>query len=361
MPDSVRTPTTLSTRTTAVTADATRATAEDRRVSMELDDVEGLRALCGEADGNLRALENRLGIQVLARGRHLHLHGKPGQVHVAANVVSALFARAKTGQDVNEAMVHREVSAVVDLRGRTRNAAPEPVQRSAGRALASNEPAPWIDGVRHISARTAGQQVYLQAIADHDLTFGVGPAGTGKTHLAVACALGALQRREVKRIILTRPAVEAGEQLGFLPGDLREKVSPYLRPLHDAMDQMIDADKVERMIERGQVEAAPLAFMRGRTLDNAFVILDEAQNCTTEQLLMVLTRLGEHSRMVITGDPEQSDLKRGQPHGLDHALRVLDGIEGIAIVRFGPQDVVRHRLVGAIAQAWSRGGAGANG
>lgn len=328
-------------------------------MTVELDDTEGLRALCGQADANLRALENRLGIQVLARGRHLHLHGTPGQVQVAANVVSALFARARSGQDISEDMVHREISQVVDLRGRAPQGAGAVGARAPARLVAAGEPAPWIDGLRQVSARTAGQQLYLQAIADHDLTFGIGPAGTGKTHLAVACALSALQRRQVKRIVLTRPAVEAGEQLGFLPGDLREKVSPYLRPLHDAMDQMVDADKVERLIERGQVEAAPLAFMRGRTLDHAFVILDEAQNCTTEQMLMVLTRLGEHSRMVVTGDPDQSDLKRGQPHGLDHALRVLDGVDGIAIVRFGPQDVVRHPLVGRIAQAWDRGGAGA--
>lgn len=352
MPVPLRTPTDVNAKPAPQAAHPPHATALDRRVTVELDDDEGLRTLCGEADGNLRALASRLGIQVLARGRQLHLHGKPGQVHMAADVVSALFARAKTGQDVDIDMVHREVSAVVGVRGRAPLAASGPGARALPRAVAAAEPAPWIDGVRQVSARTPGQHVYLQAIADHDLTFGIGPAGTGKTHLAVACALGALQRREVKRIILTRPAVEAGEQLGFLPGDLREKVSPYLRPLHDAMDQMIDADKVERLIERGQVEAAPLAFMRGRTLDNAFVILDEAQNCTTEQMLMVLTRLGEHTRMVVTGDPDQSDLKRSQPHGLDHALRVLDGIEGIAVVRFGPQDVVRHPLVSRIAQAW---------
>jgi phosphate starvation-inducible PhoH-like protein len=192
----------------------------------------------------------------------------------------------------------------------------------------------------------------LEAIAQHDVVLALGPAGTGKTWLAVAAALAALQRREVRRIVLTRPAVEAGENLGFLPGDLQEKVSPYLRPLYDALKDLIDPDKVTRLLERGQIEAAPLAFMRGRTLSSAFVILDEAQNTTPEQMLMLLTRLGEHTKMVVCGDPDQTDLRYGQQSGLAHAQRVLQGVEGIGLVQLDRSDVVRHPLVGRILQAY---------
>lgn len=318
---------------------------------MDCDDPEGLRTLCGERDGNLRVLESQLGVQVLARGQQLHLHGKAAQVSVAANVVQALFARARSGRPVDADDVHAEVA---HASGRSVPSMPRgnlrPVATPANARRADDSE--WQPGSRPVAARTPGQTAYLDAILNHDLTFGVGPAGTGKTWLAVACALGALQRRECKRIVLTRPAVEAGEQLGFLPGDLREKVSPYLRPLHDAMGELIDPDKVERLIERGQIEAAPLAFMRGRTLSNAFVILDEAQNCTAEQMLMLLTRMGEHTRMVVTGDPRQSDLRPLVPRGLDHALQTLQGVPGVAIVRFGPEDIVRHPLVGRIVQAY---------
>jgi phosphate starvation-inducible PhoH-like protein len=220
------------------------------------------------------------------------------------------------------------------------------------RALGKPDDGEWLDGARLVQPRSDGQRRYVEAIRNHDLTFGIGPAGSGKTWLAVASALAALQRHEVKRIVLTRPAVEAGEHLGFLPGDLREKVSPYLRPLYDAMGDLVDADKIERMIERGQIEAAPLAFMRGRTLNNAFVIVDEAQNCTAEQLLMVMTRLGAHTRMVISGDPSQSDLPRRGMSGLERAVRVLQDVDGVAVVRLDGTDIVRHPLVGRIVQAW---------
>jgi phosphate starvation-inducible PhoH-like protein len=220
-----------------------------------------------------------------------------------------------------------------------------------GRNLARQEE-DSLDGLRTVQAWTPGQQRYLEAIAQHDVVLALGPAGTGKTWLAVAAALAALQRREVRRIVLTRPAVEAGENLGFLPGDLQEKVSPYLRPLYDALKDLIDPDKVTRLLERGQIEAAPLAFMRGRTLSSAFVILDEAQNTTPEQMLMLLTRLGEHTKMVVCGDPDQTDLRYGQQSGLAHAQRVLQGVEGIGLVQLDRSDVVRHPLVGRILQAY---------
>lgn len=205
---------------------------------------------------------------------------------------------------------------------------------------------------RATRARTPGQQAYLEAIAANDVVFGVGPAGTGKTFLAVARAYDAVQRHEVRRIVLTRPAVEAGERLGFLPGDLAAKVNPYLRPLFDALTELTDRDRVERMLEREQVEVAPLAFMRGRTLASSYVILDEAQNCTVEQMVMLLTRLGPDSKCIITGDPSQSDLPRGARSGLMHAIGLLEHIRGVAVSRLSSDDVVRHPLVAKIAAAY---------
>ena len=334
----------------------------DHRLTVTIDDTEVLRAVCGERDGHLRLIEQQLAITVLARGHALQLQGRPSQVAVAAKVVSGLVARARSGSVVDSDSVHLEVMHQSGRRSgapvqRYQAQKPKTAQRphivaNPDRGLPDQD-GQWLDGARQVLPRSPGQRAYMQAIADHDLTFGVGPAGCGKTWLAVACALAALQRHEVKRIILTRPAVEAGEQLGFLPGDLREKVSPYLRPLYDAIGELVDDERLQRMLERGQVEAAPLAFMRGRTLNNAFVILDEAQNCTAEQLLMLMTRLGEHTKLVIAGDPDQSDLKRGVSHGLPHALRVLQNVPGIAIVRMGVGDIMRHELVGKVLAAYA--------
>jgi phosphate starvation-inducible PhoH-like protein len=206
---------------------------------------------------------------------------------------------------------------------------------------------------RQIVPKTPTQRQYLEAIDKHDIVFGVGPAGTGKTYLAMAQAVSALLAKKVSRIVLTRPAVEAGEKLGFLPGDLQEKVNPYLRPLYDALYDMLEADKVERLLERGTIEVAPLAFMRGRTLSDAFVVLDEAQNTTPEQMKMFLTRLGFGSKAVVTGDITQIDLPYGRPSGLVEALRILDKVEGLAFVRFTDRDVVRHKLVQLIVQAYA--------
>jgi phosphate starvation-inducible PhoH-like protein len=210
---------------------------------------------------------------------------------------------------------------------------------------------------RPVRARTEAQSAYIRALKRHSLIFGTGPAGTGKTWLAVAQAIQMFERNEVDRIILSRPAVEAGERLGFLPGDMREKVDPYLRPIYDALHDLMDIRVVERALESGDIEIAPLAFMRGRTLSNACVILDEAQNTTSMQMKMFLTRLGENSRMIVTGDPSQVDLPNGQPSGLAEAVRLLDGIEGVGIVAFSAKDVVRHELVGRIVDAYDRAAA----
>jgi len=211
-----------------------------------------------------------------------------------------------------------------------------------------------LPNTRQIGPRTNGQTEYFEAIKKFDIVFGVGPAGTGKTYLAMACAVEALKKHEVRRIILTRPAIEAGESLGYLPGDMYEKISPYLRPLYDALYDMMEAERIEKYLETGIIEVAPLAYMRGRTLNDAFIILDEAQNCTAEQMKMFLTRLGEHSRMVITGDLSQTDLPPGARSGLADALETLDGVKGVSFVTFTDRDVVRHDLVTRIVRAYDR-------
>lgn len=341
-------------------------TAERHRKVIRFDDIEAVRAACGERDVHLRWLEQRLGIQLLARGQEFHILGHPADVRFGAEVLSGLLAHAASGRGVDLGTLEdllrggsserrvgdlssiERAAAQAEL-GKVRELAPQR-RRTPGKP----DEGEWLDGARLVQPRSEGQRRYVEAIASHDLTFGIGPAGCGKTWLAVASAMAALQRREVKRIILTRPAVEAGEHLGFLPGDLREKVSPYLQPLHDALGEMADPDKVERMVERGQIEAAPLAFMRGRTLNHAFVIVDEAQNCTPEQLLMVMTRIGEHTKMVVTGDPSQTDLHGRLVCGLEHAARVTGKLAGVAVVRLGREDVVRHPLVAAIVEAWEQ-------
>ena len=337
--------------------------AERRRRTVVFQDNEALQSLCGQRDDNLHWIEQRLAVQILPRGSELHVYGDGDEVDQASEVLSAAYVQALAGHVVDLPVLQHAIaryrasrsagSDVARLEPAGRGANVRNLAAARSRALARYDEQPEnLEGIRLIQPRTPGQTAYYEAIRAHDLTFGVGPAGSGKTWLAVACAMAALQRREVKRIVLTRPAVEAGEHLGFLPGDLKEKVSPYLRPLYDALGDMLDADKLERMLERGQIEAAPLAFMRGRTLANAFVVLDEAQNCTVEQMLMLLTRMGEHTKMVVAGDTTQSDLKYGQRSGLDHALRVLEGVPGIAIQRLGREDIVRHPLVGRIVDAY---------
>ena len=338
---------------------------DDRRYTLRFDDTEALRILCGERDRNLRWLESRLGVQSIARGHDVHLIGAPDAVKASAELLRSAFVRARAGGDVTENELERLFNAqsldFVPAGGGTsttgaavRSLAAARHATHPGRVMQSILAAEGDlgDGIRPVTALTEGQKRYVEAMRRNELVIASGPAGSGKTYLAMAAALGAMHRRDVKRIVLTRPAVEAGEHLGFLPGDLNEKVTPYLRPLYDALRDLVDEDRFERLNARGQIEVAPLAFMRGRTLSNAFVILDEAQNCTVEQMLMLLTRMGEHTRIVVTGDPSQSDLPRGTPSGLAHALRTLSGVEGIAIAQLGLNDVVRHPLVGRIIAAW---------
>jgi phosphate starvation-inducible PhoH-like protein len=302
---------------------------------IELEDEVAVE-LAGEQDRVLRELEDRLGVNLALRGNRLTLSGDEARVRAGAEVVEQLAGLVSSGRRIEPGTVDAVADAVEGA---------EPV----GAML---EDVVWRHRQTLVTPRTAGQKRYVDAIRDHTITFGIGPAGTGKTYLAVAIATAALVRREVGRIILTRPAVEAGERLGFLPGDLAAKVDPYLRPLFDALYDMLDAERVEAAFDRGQVEVAPLAFMRGRTLNDSFIILDEAQNTTREQMQMFLTRLGYGSRMVVTGDITQIDLPRDQRSGLVAVPDVLEGIEDIAFVRLDRRDVVRHRLVQRIVDAY---------
>ncbi|PYP48741.1 MAG: phosphate starvation-inducible protein PhoH [Gemmatimonadetes bacterium] len=296
-------------------------------------------ALAGVNDGNLVELARRMGVRVSLRGDMLMLQGALPAVERAAQVAQALVELARMGETLDVADVDRIVS--------------DEAQGSLGRP-AEGEYKIILPGLRRvIQPKTAGQREYLQAIVQHDIVIGIGPAGTGKTYLAVAAAVDALARKRVRRIVLARPAVEAGESLGFLPGDLHEKVDPYLRPLYDALEDMMPRDRIQKAIENRTIEIAPLAYMRGRTLADAFVILDEAQNATGMQMKMFLTRLGVNSRAVITGDKTQIDLANREDSGLLQVERILPGIEGIGFCYLGDTDVVRHRLVRDIIRAYA--------
>jgi len=292
--------------------------------------------LAGQHDAMLRALEQRLDTRVYLRGNLLTLDGEPEAIESGARVISELGALAPSGHPLDEATL----SAVIGVLN---------ADRSASAVL---DDVIWRHRSIRVAPRTIGQKRYVDSIRGNTITFGIGPAGTGKTFLAVALAASALSRKEVNRIILTRPAVEAGERLGFLPGDLMAKIDPYLRPLFDALHDMLDPEKVSQHLERGVIEVAPLAFMRGRTLNDSFVILDEAQNTTPEQMKMFLTRLGFGSKMVVTGDVTQVDLPRDQQSGLNAVSEILGEVEGVEFVRLGGEDVVRHRLVQRIVEAY---------
>lgn len=294
--------------------------------------------LTGPGGSNLRVLEAELGASMGLRGSTIHVQGPNRQVELVERVLHELI----------DALQVRELSPVEMARAaRTLSAHPQIRLRAL-----LDDVVLTTSSRRIVSPKGVTQQNYVQAIRSHDIVFGIGPAGTGKTYLAMAMAVRALQERQVKRIILTRPAVEAGERLGFLPGDLAEKINPYLRPLYDALHDMMEPGRVAALIERGTIEVAPLAFMRGRTLNDSFVVLDEAQNTTAEQMKMFLTRLGFDSKTVITGDVTQVDLPGGARSGLRHAVQVLSKIEGIEFVNFSHADVVRHPLVQRIIQAY---------
>ena len=288
---------------------------------------------------NLETLQRELDVKATAREGWIKLEGLPDAIERAKNLFQYLENSLKGGTAIR----NREFTYAV---GVLKNEGPEALQGLHGERIHTSTRKPTV------APKTLGQKRYVEAIRQHDVTFGLGPAGTGKTYLAMAMAVAALREERVSRIILTRPAVEAGEALGFLPGDLYEKISPYLRPLQDALYDMMPAEEIQKNTERGVIEIAPLAYMRGRTLNNAFIILDEAQNCTTEQMLMFLTRLGLNSKAVVTGDPSQVDLPANKHSGLIEAQRILSRIDGIAMVEFHKRDVVRHALVQRIIAAY---------
>lgn len=310
------------------------------RVELEFEKPALLGLLFGQYDKNLITLENRLGVYIAARGNRVAVEGEPQAIASARDILTELYGRLERGVPVDSA----DVEAAVTMAGEA---------STDGLTVEPGGPPAMIRTRRKtIVARTAAQASYIQALGRSDVIFALGPAGTGKTYLAVAQAVSQLVAGSVDRLILSRPAVEAGERLGFLPGDMREKVDPYLRPLYDALYDMLPSEQVERRIASGEIEIAPLAFMRGRTLAHAFVILDEAQNTTPQQMKMFLTRFGEGSRMVVCGDPKQVDLPDPGKSGLADAVLRLEGIEGVAVQRFSARDVVRHPIVGRIVDAY---------
>jgi phosphate starvation-inducible protein PhoH and related proteins len=316
---------------------------EVRELSLEAADNARLANFAGPMEQNLRHVEERLGVEVRRRGHRLQVLGPPGGVDNAHAVLARMFELS-----ANETMSPERVHLCVQELGFP---APATEVEAGGAEAAEVVVQTQRGGIR---GRGANQRQYLEDISANDLTFGIGPAGTGKTYLAVASAVQALHSGAVRRIVLVRPAVEAGERLGFLPGDLAQKVDPYLRPMYDALYEMMGFDRVARSVERQVIEVAPLAFMRGRSLNDSFVILDEAQNTTVEQMKMFLTRLGFGSKAVVTGDITQIDLPRNQRSGLRHAIEVLRGVEGVAFTFFNARDVVRHPLVQRIVQAYER-------
>jgi phosphate starvation-inducible PhoH-like protein len=318
------------------------------RKTIEIEDRETTRALLGAGDCNLRRVREALGVDVVARNDMLHVEGEDTSVDKGVRAFLGMLRIIRKSNHLNSSDVDRILDSIS-----AEESDPQPLSRQHPR---SREAGSGLHGEKplagRVSAQTPGQERYLQAIKNHDIVFAIGPAGSGKTYLAVASAIEALASNRVNRLILVRPAVEAGERLGFLPGDLAEKVNPYLRPLYDALHDMLNPHQIARFTERGVIEIAPLAFMRGRTLNNAFVILDEAQNTTPKQMKMFLTRLGRDARAVITGDVTQVDLPEGDLSGLAHARSVLRDVDGVSFIQLEKQDIVRHPLVQRIVTAY---------
>jgi len=315
-------------------------------VTLEPNDTRRLAALCGPFDQNLKHLEKRIGVQLRSRGNLFQIRGPEQRVKIAGAVLSQLYRETNARDPLEPDLVHLflQESGVDELL----------IAQEKERAGQAVEPGMVIRTTRKtIKPRGGNQASYVEAIHTHDISFGIGPAGTGKTYLAVACAVEALDSQRIDRILLVRPAVEAGEKLGFLPGDIAQKIDPYLRPLYDALYELMGVERVNKSIERNIIEVAPLAYMRGRTLNNAFIILDESQNTTVTQMMMFLTRIGFGSTAVITGDITQIDLPRGQNSGLINVRNVLRGMEGISFTHFRSKDVVRHRLVQKIVDAYA--------
>ncbi len=323
---------------------------EDAHFVVAFEDNRLIPALFGEFDRNLALIEQRLGVDAVGRGNQVAVRGSQEACTRARLALDMLYGRLQEGHDLAPGDVEGAIRMAEAAEAQLNLPTLEPKGRLAMAQISTRR--------RTVMARTMMQDAYVRAFDRAELIFGLGPAGTGKTYLAVAYASAMVERGAVERIVLSRPAVEAGERLGFLPGDMREKVDPYLRPLYDALYDMMPPDKVERGLRSGMIEVAPLAFMRGRTLSDAVVILDEAQNTTSMQMKMFLTRLGENSKMIVTGDPSQVDLPPGQTSGLVEAVDLLDEVDGIARIRFGSSDVVRHPLVGRIVEAYERAASG---
>ncbi|WP_421726665.1 PhoH family protein [Bauldia sp.] len=322
---------------------------EDAHFVVAFDDNRLIPALFGEFDRNLALIEQRLGVEAIARGNQVAISGSPEACTRARLALDMLYGRLQEGHELVPGDVDGAIRMAEAAEAQLSLPTLEPKGRLAMAKISTRR--------RTVVARTMTQDAYIRAFDRAELVFGIGPAGTGKTYLAVAYASAMVERGAAERIVLSRPAVEAGERLGFLPGDMREKVDPYLRPLYDALYDMMPLDKVERGLQSGMIEVAPLAFMRGRTLSDAIVILDEAQNTTSMQMKMFLTRLGENSKMIVTGDPSQIDLPPGQTSGLVEAVKLLDGVDGIARIAFSSADVVRHALVSRIVEAYDRAAA----
>jgi phosphate starvation-inducible PhoH-like protein len=334
----------LRTPDSAIPPAATSEETATTQIVLAFEDNRLASVLFGQYGQNIALIERRLGVVAEQRGNHVTIEGSRGACEQARRVLEGLYEQLKLGRELAQG----------DVEGAIRQAIAQGSLFDYDAASARSA----FDEInlrkRPVRARTAAQNAYIHALKRHSLIFGTGPAGTGKTFLAVAQAVQMFERKEIDRIVVSRPAVEAGERLGFLPGDMREKVDPYLRPIYDALFDLMDARIIERALQAGEIEIAPLAFMRGRTLSNAAVILDEAQNTTSMQMKMFLTRLGENSRMIVTGDPSQVDLPSGQTSGLAEAVRLLDGVEGVAHVAFTHQDVIRHELVARIVEAYDR-------
>lgn len=311
---------------------------------IDVERIEDLIDLFGNFDVNIKLVEKKYGVAVTSMGNRIKIKGEPTAVNDAVRTVKGLIVMIKKGEEITDRTVEYVSSLVEDGEEESITSVTD---ADCICITAKGKP---------IKPKTVGQKKYIDAIKNNTVTIGVGPAGTGKTYLAVAAAVSAFRAKEISRIILTRPAVEAGESLGFLPGDLQQKVDPYLRPLYDALYDMLGAENFQKCQERGDIEVAPLAYMRGRTLDDSFIILDEAQNTTCEQMKMFLTRLGFNSKAVVTGDVTQIDLPKGKTSGLKDAVKILKGIEDIAIRRLTAKDVVRHRLVQEIIKAYERNG-----
>lgn len=326
---------------------------ETCRFSLKPNDARRLADLCGPCDEHLEQIKKNFQVQVRHRGNQFELEGAQNACTAAKGILIALYEETASQQAITPEQIHIRLQ---EINQQAFPNAPSANSKVSARSSDQNEDdvEPIKTRIGLIRPRGQNQKQYLSTIKKHDINFGIGPAGTGKTYLAVACAVSALENDEVRRIILVRPAVEAGEKLGFLPGDLAEKINPYLRPLYDALYEMLGFERVSKLIDRQVIEVAPLAYMRGRTLNNAFIILDESQNTTIEQMKMFLTRIGFSSKAVITGDITQIDLSKGIPSGLRHAIEVLNGVKGIGFTHFQPKDVVRHTLVQKIIEAYDR-------